>query len=396
MISITDKSKCCGCTACQQACPKHCIEMQEDNEGFAYPVVNADSCIECGLCEKICPAINPDAPSPKLPASYACKALNEELRLNSSSGGMFTVLAEKVIDTGGVVFGACFSEDWSVVHTYTETRQGLKQFRGSKYVQSRLGNTYREVRDFLAAGRLVLFSGTPCQVAGLNHFLRKKYENLYTVDFVCHSIPSPLVWKMYLESKRGNTSFKHITFRDKSSGWRNYGLKIESDRDTVEQGSKDQNLYMRAFLENLTVRPSCFNCPARNYTSGSDIMLADCWGLEKYHPEIDDNRGMSQALILTKKGEQLFDACKEDIFCLSIPYTEVEDKSLHLPITASTRPHPYRDYFFANIRKQALEQLLASCLKKGDIRSKVIESAKTAGRIFGLGIIYRLWKNIRK
>ena len=393
MIKIQDKKDCCGCTACEQICPKRCISMKRDHEGFLYPSVNIESCVDCHLCEKECPAINPFTPVQQPPESYACKAHSEDIRLSSSSGGMFTILATKIINMGGVVFGACFQEDWTVAHNYTETQEGLYQFRGSKYVQSFLGNTYKKVRDFLKDGRVVLFSGTPCQVAGLNHFLRKTYENLYTIDIVCHSIPSPLVWKMYLENWQTGNRIKHVTFRDKSAGWRNYGMKISNDSQIIEQGTKEENLYMRGFLENLTVRPSCFACPARNYTSRSDIMLADCWGLDKYHPEIDDNKGMSQALILTEKGKKLFDTCQNDIFTLRIPYEEVEDKGLHLPITASTRPHPYRDYFFANIGKRPIENLIASCLKKGYLRSKIIENLKRTGRVFGFDKIYRIWKS---
>lgn len=396
MIDIRDKEKCCGCTACEQICPKVCISMKEDSEGFLYPFVDSQLCIGCGSCEKVCPVIHPFKPVQELPQSFACKTHSEDLRLQSSSGGMFTTLASKMIDMRGVVFGAMFKEDWSVVHGYTETMEGLKQFQGSKYVQSDLGNTFQTVRNFLKEGRLVLFSGTPCQVAGLNHFLKKKYENLYTIDIVCHSIPSPLVWKKYLKDKQKDSCIKHVTFRDKSAGWRNYGLTMSNEFQNVEKGTKDENLYMRGFLENLTVRPSCFACPARNYTSGGDIMLADCWGLDKYHPEIDDNKGMSQALILTEKGQKLFDACHNDIFALRIPYEEVEDKDLHLPITASVPPHPYRAYFFANIGRQPIEDLMAYCLKRGDLRSKRVANVKKIGRILGLGRIYRIWKERKK
>lgn len=396
MINIKDKMKCCGCTACEQICPQICISMTRDNEGFSYPVVDIKSCTECGACEMVCPSIHPYTPQKKLPQSYACKAHSEDVRQNSSSGGMFTILANKVIIQGGVVFGARFQDDWTVSHGYTENIEGLQKFKGSKYVQSQLGNTYQVVKEFLKAGRLVLFSGTPCQVAGLNHFLRKKYENLYTIDIVCHSIPSPLVWKLYLEEKGKGNNIKSITFRDKSEGWHNYGLCVSSSKGIIERGAKDSNLYMRGFLENLTVRPSCFACPSRNYTSGSDIMLADCWGLEKYHPEIDDNQGMSQVLILTAKGLDLFDECRDEIFSLPIPYEEVEPHALHLPITASTLPHPYRYYFFNRLGTQPIEKLLATCLKKGDRYKKRITVMKNIGRFLGLNMLYRIWKHKKK
>lgn len=396
MIKIKDKKKCCGCTACEQICPKSCISMTRDDEGFSYPIMDVKSCIDCGACEMVCPSIHPYTPQKELPQSYACKALSEDVRKNSSSGGMFTILANEVIIQGGVVFGASFQDDWTVSHDYTETIEGLQKFQGSKYVQSELGNVYQVVKSFLKAGRQVLFSGTPCQVAGLNHFLRKKYDNLYTIDIVCHSIPSPLVWKLYLEEKGKGNNIESITFRDKSEGWHSYGLCVSSSKGIIERGAKDSNLYMRGFLENLTVRPSCFACPSRNYTSGSDIMLADCWGLEKYHPEIDDNQGMSQVLILTAKGRDLFDACRDEIFSLHIPYEEVEPHDLHLPITTSTLPHPYRNYFFNRLGKQPIEGLLATCLKKGCQYKQRVTVMKNIGRFLGLNILYRIWKHKRK
>ena len=226
MIPITDKRNCCGCTACSQVCPKHCITMQMDSEGFKYPHVDTSLCVECGLCEKVCPYLNKYPIPIKKPASFACKTKNDELREKSSSGGLFTVLAAKVIQEGGVVFGAKFDAEWNVVHGYSETEEGLAAFRGSKYVQSDLGNCFTEVKNFLKSERQVLFTGTPCQVAGLNHFLQKKYDNLITVDFVCHCVPSPLVWKKYLEELCGDTTIKSVSFRDKSEGWARYGLAV--------------------------------------------------------------------------------------------------------------------------------------------------------------------------
>ena len=198
MIHILDKHSCCGCAACVQACPKQCISFNEDEQGFRYPLVDESICIDCGLCEKVCPVIHQlDAKKPL--KVYAAQNPNEEIRLKSSSGGIFTMLAESVIDEGGVVFGAQFDKNWEVEHAYTESKEGLAAFRGSKYLQSRTGETYKQTRDFLKAGRSVLYSGTSCQIAGLKKFLRKEYENLITVDVVCHGAPSPLVWRTYLD-----------------------------------------------------------------------------------------------------------------------------------------------------------------------------------------------------
>lgn len=192
--------KCCGCNSCAQSCPKQCISMSEDNEGFLYPSVDTNLCVECHLCEKVCPVLN--ISSGQYPIScYAAKSPDEQIRKESSSGGIFSLLAQKIIENDGVVFGAAFNKKWEVVHCYTETLEGLNSLRGSKYVQSKIGNAYEQVKTFLKNGRLVLFSGTPCQIAGLKTFLRKDYENLITLDFVCHGVPSPGVLRWYLQEQ---------------------------------------------------------------------------------------------------------------------------------------------------------------------------------------------------
>ena len=197
MIQLNSKYDCCGCSACAQSCPKECIIMRADEEGFLYPQIDTDTCINCGLCERVCPVINQSLPQ-KPHSVYAAKNKNEDIRLKSSSGGLFTLLAERTINNGGVVFGAKFNDDWSVIHDYTETIDGIKIFRGSKYLQSNTNICYKSVRKFLKEGRKVLFSGTPCQIAGLHLFLNKEYPNLTTVDIICHGVPSPLVWHKYV------------------------------------------------------------------------------------------------------------------------------------------------------------------------------------------------------
>lgn len=199
MLEIKDKKKCCGCEACVQRCPVQCISMRSDVEGFLYPNINQTICINCNVCEKVCPEINQSEIRRPLKV-YAAKNPDELIRLSSSSGGIFTMLAEQILKENGVVFGARFNEKWEVEHGYTDIQDGVAAFRGSKYVQSRIGDNYRQVEDFLRKGRKVLFSGTPCQVAGLKRFLHnKEYDNLLTVDVVCHGVPSPLVWRKYLE-----------------------------------------------------------------------------------------------------------------------------------------------------------------------------------------------------
>ena len=324
MIKIKDKKDCYGCHACEQVCIKNCITMQADDERFLYPVVDSEACNECGLCEKVCPVIHQD--SPRLPlAHYIGINHNETIRLRSSSGGIFTLLAEVVINEGGVVFGARFDEAWNVVHGWTDTIDGLAAFRGSKYVQSRIGDTYREARDFLKQGRKVLFSGTPCQIAGLKRYLRKDYDNLFTVDIVCHGVPSPGVWRRYLDefcdalrehnAEKNSPSFStettpmitSISFRDKTNGWKEFGFRLryslsarEDEREFLQPFST--NPFMQGFLKNLYLRPSCYDCSAKSGKSSSDITIADAWGINQFASEYDDDKGACYVLENTDKG----------------------------------------------------------------------------------------------
>lgn len=304
MIDIKDKSKCCGCAACVQRCPKQCITMLKDNEGFLYPKVDVVKCIDCGLCEKACPVLN--VQKERLPQKvYAAKNRDEEIRRQSSSGGIFTILAEKTINAGGVVFGVMFNKNWEVVHSYTETIEGLAAFRGSKYVQSIIGNSYKQAEAFLKQGREVLFSGTPCQIAGLKRFLRKEYDNLLTVECVCHGVPSPLVWREYLENI--DPEIVNVNFREKSRSWKKYNFVVNGRDNTVNQLFYN-NPYMQGFLRDIYLRPSCYACPAKSSKSGADITLGDFWGIDNYMPEIDDDRGVSLVMLHTEKGVSVFNA----------------------------------------------------------------------------------------
>ena len=306
MIQIQEKKDCCGCSACVQRCPKHCITMHEDAEGFLYPEVDVSACIGCGLCEKVCPVINQY--SERKPwAVYAAKNPDDEVRMQSSSGGVFTMLAEKCIDEGGVVFGACWDEEWNVKHTCIEKKEDIVLFRSSKYLQSIIGDSYCEAERLLKSGRKVLFTGTPCQIAGLKHFLRKDYDNLLTVDIVCHSVPSPGVWQQYLQEKLRNiglckSNIQQISFRNKSTGWKSYSFVIKDNSGNTHIELSSQNAFMRGFLADLYTRPSCHVCPTKCLKSSSDITLGDFWGITSLMPQIDDNRGVSVTVVSTEKG----------------------------------------------------------------------------------------------
>lgn len=348
MIEILNKHNCCGCSACVQACPKQCITMRQDDEGFLYPQLDTSKCIDCGLCEKVCSFIRPYEPRTPI-HTYAAINNNEQVRMESSSGGIFTLLAEQIINDGGVVFGARFDKNWQVTIDHTDTTDGLAAFRGSKYVQARVGDTYAECAKFLKAGRKVLYSGTPCQIAGLKHYLRKEYDNLLTVDFVCHGVPSPKVWGKYLQEVVGTVNVQGVAMRDKQhEGWKrfNFVLDYQKEGKMITLSSWHQeNDYMNAFLRDMILRPSCYACKAKECRSHSDVTIADFWGIQSICPTMDDDKGTGLLLIHTAKGKEYmpFDKMK---------YNEVtfeEGYRNNTAIYRSAKPWPRRTEFFRQL-----------------------------------------------
>lgn len=338
MITIQHKEDCCGCSACVQRCPKQCISMAEDEEGFLYPQVDTSKCVDCHLCEKVCPVINQDEARTPLKV-YAAKNSDDEIRLKSSSGGIFTLLAEQTIKDGGVVFGARYDTEWNVIHDYTETIEGLSAFRGSKYVQSNINRSFFEVKTFLESGRNVLFSGTPCQVAGLKLFLRKNYDNLLTLEIVCHGVPSRNVWRNYLKELidlKKISNIKSINFRDKKYGWNGYNFSItyikKKGKLVTLSMPHGENSFYRGFLNHLYVRPSCYQCPAKSGRSKADITIADFWGIDKLYPSLDGNRGYSIVCANTDKGLsyvlELCDTTYEMPYCEVVKYNPALIKSI--------------------------------------------------------------------
>lgn len=305
MIRITDKSKCCGCTACVNICPVQCIVMRRDREeGFDYPVANPDICIGCGKCEKVCPVLNPSESSKPLEA-YALRC--GEYSGASSSGGVFPSLAKVIVDEEGVVFGAVMEDDMKVGHTEAETMDEVERMRGSKYVQSDLYSVFQDVRAYLESGRKVLFTGTPCQVAGLHKYLGGRPQALTTVDIACHGVPGPGLWEMYVKalSKRAGSDLIDVNFRDKSNGWRRYGFRTAYASGPGSYVRAVDDPYMALYMQGMTLRPSCYSCPAKNGRSGSDITIADLWSVACSAPEINDDMGASGVLVNTGRGQEL-------------------------------------------------------------------------------------------
>ena len=349
MIKIRDKHNCCGCEACVQACPKQCISFEEDTEGFRYPKVDESLCVDCGACERVCPILS--SYESRIPQKQVA-AINPDsaIRGQSSSGGIFTMLAEKVINEKGVVFGVRFDDNWQAVFDYTETIEGLAAFRGSKYVQARVGIVFRKVRDFLKQGCKVLFTGTPCQVSALRHFLHREYDNLLLVDFICHGVPSPKVWRLYLDevTQSAVRAINDVQFRNKKQGWKRYNFNMSYDKDGQNYNISSwhqENHYMRAFLRDVILRPSCYDCKAKGGRSGSDLTIADFWGIGQLNPNIDDDLGTSLVMVYTEKGATCFNALQ-----LNSWEAKYEDVLQFNPsVVRSAKEHPKRRWFFERL-----------------------------------------------
>lgn len=313
-LKIKENKDCMGCYACSSICPENCIFMDTDSEGFWYPKIDYDKCIKCGLCVKVCPIINKTEVENN-PKAYACNNRDEDTRIKSSSGGIFTLVSEEILRSGGVVFGAGFNDEFDVVHSYTEKIEGIDKYRGSKYVQSKIGYTYKEVKYFLEKERKVLFTGTPCQISGLKAYLGKKYGNLVTMDNICHGVPSPKVWNIYLSyiSEEYDLKIKSIDFRSKKYGWKGYTTSIKFQNDINYREHRSRDLYMRAFLKDVCLRPSCYDCKFKGINRESDITLGDFWGIKNIASEMDDDKGTSLIFVNSDVGQSILENIKDEI-----------------------------------------------------------------------------------
>lgn len=320
MINIVNKVDCCGCEACSNACPKKCIEMKSDEEGFLYPQVNQDTCINCGLCEKVCPIIN-HVPREKndYQEAYLLQHKDDEICRESTAGGAFTGIASYVIEKGGIVFGVEMTEGYKVRHTSVETIDDLKKFRNSKYVQSRIGTVFQQVKHELNKGRLVCFSGTPCQVEGLRHFLGKDYENLILVDVVCRAVPSPGVWEKYIQyevEQKGEMS--SVRFRDKTLGYQYSTMELKSNDGKAYRGGIESQPWLRMFFSGMIIRPSCTDCKFRSRYRNSDFTIWDCFPSYKFDKSFNERKGTTRVLVHSEKGKAIFETIKKEYYVSEI------------------------------------------------------------------------------
>ena len=351
MIRIDDRSQCCGCSACQAVCPHGAITMKPDRLGFMYPEVDHDLCVDCGLCENVC-SFKPQGSFVK-PAAYAVRHKDDREVAGSTSGAVFVSLSDHILEKGGVVYGAAFDEGFRVMHKRAVTSDARDEMRRSKYVQSDMGDVFRQVRKDLKDGMTVLFSGTPCQTAGLRSYIGPMLsQNLYLVDIVCHGVPSPKVWEAYLdwqEKKHGSEVLK-VDFRDKTYGWRSH-----KEAFVFSDGKVTDTSYTYLFYEHLTLRESCGNCHFASLGRPSDLTLADYWRKDKAVPDFaSDGKGCSLILCSSVKGRELLSAVDD---CLYVSETVLAD-CIQPNMKAPSRLHPEREAFERDFAERGLEYVM--------------------------------------
>ena len=363
MPKLAELNQCTGCGACAAACPKDCIVMEADGEGFLHPQIDESNCINCDKCAKACPVLSFHAPvTDGFPVAYAAFHQEKEILYRSSSGGVFTALAQQVIKAGGTVYGAAFREDFSVAHMRAETLDEIAAFRGSKYVQSDCTNVVVSAKQDLEDGRHVLFSGSPCQIAGFRQFLGKDYEKLLLVDTTCHSVPSPKVWAKFLTDTESqyNSKICGINFRDKRTGWEKYQMCIQLDDGRELLYPRSQNPYMEAFLRGLISRRSCAHCPFKGQNRASDLTLSDFWGVQTAFPEAYRKEGTSLVLVQSEKGRMAFSKVFSQLDIR--PVDAAAALKGNPAYYVSSVPHPRRDECFGRMDQQPFSALVEQCL----------------------------------
>lgn len=376
MLEVLEKDKCCGCSACFSACGHHAITMQLDSEGFEYPIISQEECVDCGLCQSVCPVLqyenrksirekNSDAQ-----IGFAARNKNYSQRLISSSGSIFPPIAEWILDNDGLVVGAAYDNDFNVVHKFVESKDELSALQGSKYLQCKADNeTFKYIRKELKNGRKVLYSGMACQVEGLKSFLRKEYDNLYTIDLICMGIPSYVVWQKYLAAFFRDEKIKSINFKEKSIGWDTFTFRVDTDKRIFKERGM-HNLYLKSMFLSWNMRPSCFQCPFKNAKRISDFTLADAWGVYHSTPDINDNKGLSSVIVHSNKGLELWNILKDKIDSVQVSIDDIAAGNSNL-ITNKPQTGD-RKLFFETLNVNSKEAFLNLCsIRKAPLKQRI-------------------------
>ena len=404
MISITNKVNCCGCNACGDVCPCGAISFKTDNEGFWYPQVDESRCVDCGLCERVCPVISQADFIERYdrPVVYAAYNKDEAIRLDSTSGGVHSMLADKMFDKDAFVGGAVYNQDHTVSQIITDKRERLPEIRSSKYLQSNASSVYQAIETRLKEGRNVFFCGTPCQVQALYKVLGKDYDNLVTADFICRGVNSPKVFLSYmdmLEKKYGSRA-RDIKFKSKEKGWHNFSIRVKFENGKVYCKDRWHDLFFIGYLQyNNFVRPSCYDCKFKCFPQKADITLADFWGIEKLDPSMDQDKGTSMVMINSDKGAALFDTVKGDIVYKEFSQKEasVGNPAMNHSLSSAFKT---RESFFADLDAMPFDKLALKYFPNGNGRPELNKYMKIfdkiRNRFSDLGLSIPAWATFIK
>ena len=373
MEKVLDKDKCTGCTACFNVCPKGAIEMIEDSDGFKYPVINQKKCINCGLCKKTCPVLNTEN-NLSINECYLAYNTDEKEILTSSSGAIFPLLADYILKNDGIVIGAILNNA-KLKHIAITKNKDLDKLKGSKYLQSDLGNIFTFIKERIK-DKKILFVGTPCQVAGLKSFIKQDFDNLYCIDLVCHGVPTPKLFSKYIKEleDKNNSRLKNYNFRDKSTGWRTYSNAITFENKTIVKELASKNEFMNLFLSDNTLRESCYDCNFKLGNKYSDITLGDFWGVERFYPEINNSFGISAVIINTEKGKKIFNQIVDKIEYKHCKLEEITSGNTSL-VKSALKTNKRKD-FFRDLENKNINYLNKHYMKKISILSKIKNKLK--------------------
>jgi len=381
VIEVIEKDKCCACSACFTVCTHKAISIQLDDEGFEYPIVDQNLCVDCGLCQKVCPVIQYDnrnefrLSNSDIQKGFAARNVNYEQRLISSSGSIFPPIAEWILNQGGVVCSVAYDEKFNAVHKIVEDKNELYLLQGSKYLQCKADNeTFKKIKTCLQNGRLVLYSGMACQIEGLKSYLRKEYDNLYTIDLICMGIPSYVVWQKYLNTFFYGEKIQSVNFKEKSIGWDTFSFCIKTDkREFKERGM--HNLFLRSMFLSWNMRPSCFQCPFKKAERLSDFTLADAWGVSKMTPEINDNKGLSSVIVHSSKGLKLWQLLSDKFDSVTVSIDDIARGNSNL---ISNKPQTgNRALFYDTLNSNPEKAFTKFCaIKKPSFFRRVLDKIK--------------------
>lgn len=380
MINITSQEECCGCNACINVCPKQCIDFNEDKEGFYYPLVDRDKCIDCNLCEEICPILQNTNTNTRyeIPKAFAVWNNDEQVRLESTSGGAFSVLANQMFEQDGYVAAAVYTENFEVEHIISNDVNDLHRMRSSKYVQSNVSDLYNVINNKLKDGNKVLVCAAPCQIAALYNTIGIDYENLITCDFICRGVNSPKVFLRYVNWLQGKfkSPIESIKFKDKTLGWRSLAIKVNFKNGKTYLGDRSHDPFMVGYLRNNSfIRPACHQCEFKDLPRYADISLADFWGIEKLEPNLDDNKGTSLVLLNSKKGEEFFMNSASGMKFKEFPFLDAIAENPAFSHSPEIKAN--RDVFFDDLDELTFDKVINKYFKTNNlIKKKIVKLTK--------------------